>query len=99
MSRGNLTNFFHPKSIAVIGASAHEGKVGNDVVRNLIKSFSGKIYPVNLKEKTVEGIQAYPSILNIIGAVDLAVIVIPAGFVPNAVEECGEKKCQNIIIM
>ncbi|MEK7653163.1 MAG: acetate--CoA ligase alpha subunit [Patescibacteria group bacterium] len=95
----NLNNFFHPKSIAVIGASAHEGKVGNDIVRNLIKSFSGKIYPVNLKEKTVEGLQAYSSILNIASAVDLAVIVIPAQFVPQAVEECGEKKCQNIIII
>ncbi|MFA6410742.1 MAG: acetate--CoA ligase family protein [Candidatus Buchananbacteria bacterium] len=94
-----LDVFFHPKSIAVIGASTEPGKVGNDILLNLKKTFSGKIYPVNLKETEVEGLKAYSSILKITEPVDLAIVVIPAAFVNQAIDECGQKGCKNVIII
>lgn len=99
MDRTNLKSFFNPRSVAVIGASAKPGKVGNDIVVNLKNSFAGKIYPINLDEKNIAGLSAYPSIAKVPGPVDLAIIVIPAQFVAEAVEECGKKKCQNIVII
>jgi len=97
--KASLDGFFNPKSVAVIGASTHKGKVGNDILLNLTKTFTGKIYPVNINEQIVEGLKAYPSILNIDGLVDLAVIVVPGNFVLKAVEECSQKGCKNIIII
>ena len=95
----DLKLFFNPSSIAVIGASNREGKVGYDIVLNLIKNFSGEIYPINPNDPEIQGKKAYTSILKLPQAPDLAVIVIPAEFVPQAVEECGKKGCKNIIIV
>ncbi|MFA5021588.1 MAG: acetate--CoA ligase family protein [Patescibacteria group bacterium] len=95
----SLEVFFHPKSVAVIGASAQKGKVGNDVILNLINSFSGPIYPVNLKDSEIEGLTAYPSILKIKDQVDLAIIVIPSQFVADALIECAKKNCKNVVII
>ncbi|HOS43073.1 MAG TPA: CoA-binding protein, partial [Armatimonadota bacterium] len=79
-----LEHFFTPKSVAVIGASTEPGKVGYDILRNLIEAqFQGTIYPVNPKADAILGIQAYPSISAVPGDVDLAVIVIPARFIPE----------------
>jgi len=98
-NKTSLDSFFNPQSVAIIGASAKPGKVGNDIVVNLKNSFGGKIYPINLDDKDIEGLPAYPSILQVPRAVDLAIIVIPAQFVPKAVEQCGKKKCTNIVII
>lgn len=94
-----LDAFFNPKSVAIIGASAKPGKVGNDIVVNLKNSFADKIYPINLDEKEIEGLAAYPSILKLPGVVDLAIIVIPSRLVAKTVAECGRKKCRNIVII
>jgi acetyltransferase len=97
--KSNLINFFNPKSVAVVGASAEKGKVGNDLILNLKNNFPGKIYPVNLKKKEIEGFKSYPSILVIPDNVDLAIISIPAKFVPSVLEECGKKNCKNVVII
>ena len=99
MKKEKLYQFFHPQSVAVIGASAKPGKVGNDIMVNLQKTFSGKIYPINLDDKEIAGLKAYKSILKVVGKVDLAVIAIPAKFVPQVVVQCGQKKCHNIVII
>jgi acyl-CoA synthetase (NDP forming) len=70
---------FNPKAIAVIGASSTKGKLGNDVVRNLIDSgFEGRIYPINPKGGEILDLKAYRSVSEVAGAIDVAVIVIPA---------------------
>ncbi len=95
-----LSKLFYPNSVAVIGASNTPGKVGYAIVKNLIDaSFSGDIFPVNLKEKEVQGLVAYPSVLKIKKKVDLAVIVVPAKFVPQILENCAKKKIKNAIII
>jgi acetyltransferase len=95
-----LESFFEPKSVAVIGASREEGKVGHDVLKNLIQyKFAGDIYPVNPKAEEVLGLRCFPSVKDIPGDVDLAVIVIPAKFTPAAVQECAEKRVRALIII
>ncbi len=91
---------FHPQSIAVIGASTTKGKLGNDVMRNLIDSgYDCRIYPINPKADEVLGYKAYRSVKEVPSDVDVAVIVIPAKFVLKAVEECGEKGVKALVII
>ena len=87
-----LECFFEPKGVAVIGASHSPEKLGYQVVRNLVKGgsfslpylkgFSGKIFPVHPKANEILGLKCYPSVKKIPEAVDLAIICIPAKFVP-----------------
>ncbi|MFX1559485.1 MAG: acetate--CoA ligase alpha subunit, partial [Promethearchaeota archaeon] len=91
---------FNPRSIAVIGASATKGKLGNDVLRNLIESgFKGRIFPVNPRGGEILGLKVYRSVSEIPGDVDVAVIVIPAKYVLTTVEECGQKEVKALVII
>lgn len=90
--------FFSPKSIAVIGASPNPFKGGNFILKNLINTFRGNIYPVNPKYKIMEGLPCYPSVKEIPDMVDTAIIFVPAREVPRAVRECADKKIPGVII-
>ena len=95
-----LTGLLKPKTIAIIGASATPGKIGYNVVLNLIKSsYQGGIYPVNPKDPEILGFKAYPTVNDIPYVVDLAVITIPAKFVLEAVKQCGEKGVKGVSII
>jgi acetyltransferase len=95
-----LDPLFTPASIAVVGASNKEGKVGYLVVRNLIASgYSGPIHPVNRKDPEVQGLKAYPSVADIPGTIDMAVSCVPARFVPSVIEEAGEKGARSCVII
>ncbi len=95
----NLEGMFFPESVAVIGASNREGKVGNAIMKSLKRKYSGRIYPINVKEDNVLGIDAFSSIINIEDEIDLAIIALPAKIVPKIVEECGEAGVGNLIIV
>jgi acetyltransferase len=85
--------------VAVIGASSKELSIGNRVIRNLIDfGFRGSIYPINPSADEIRGIKAYKSILDCPDGVDVVHMVIPAKFVPQAVEDCGRKGVKHIII-
>ena len=87
-----LDTLFSPRSIAVIGASRTEGKLGHAVLRNLVNSgFQGAIYPVNPQPGDIMGLTCYPGVDAIPGPVDMAVIVIPGKAVLDALEVCGQK--------
>ncbi|HNT73935.1 MAG TPA: acetate--CoA ligase [Anaerolineae bacterium] len=95
-----LETFFSPKSVAVIGASRDPEKLGYSVLNNIIQAgFPGKIYPINPKSDEILGLKAYPSVTDVPGKIDLAVIVIPARFVLAAVEECGKKKIPSVVVI
>jgi acetyltransferase len=97
-----LKKFFSPKSVAVIGASTSPDKLGYAVVRNLVDSGFAKqadVYPINPKADDIIGLKAYPSVMAIPGAVDLAVVVIPYPQVPAAIRECGQKGVSAAIII
>jgi acetyltransferase len=96
----SLRNFFCPESVAVIGASREEKKVGHIILDNIINSgYKGKLFPVNPKADEIHGIKCYPSVLNVPGAIDLAIIVIPAQFVLQVLEECSKKNTKWSIII
>ncbi|OFZ87775.1 MAG: hypothetical protein A2V78_09200 [Betaproteobacteria bacterium RBG_16_64_18] len=91
--------FFKPGSVAVIGASKDPRKDGNVIVNNIINSeFRGAIYPVNPTADEVLGRKAYASLKDIPGEVDLAVIIIPAKFCVQAMEDCASKGVKAVII-
>ena len=94
-----LDTLFRPKKVAVIGASTKELSIGNRVIKNLLDfGFKGDIYPINPKADEVRGIKVYKSILDCPDNIDVVHMVIPAKFVPQAVEDCGNKGVKNIII-
>jgi acetate---CoA ligase (ADP-forming) len=98
--QASIDILFNPISIAVIGASTTRGKLGNDVMRNLIDSgYQGRIYPINPNAGEILGLKAFRSIKEVPADVDVAVIVIPAKFVLPTVEECGEKGVKALVII
>ena len=93
-------HFFSPESVAVIGASREKGKVGHDILKNLINfSYKGKIYPVNPHAESILGIKTYANLKSINDRIDLAVIVVPARQVLDVVNECIEKGTDSIIVI
>lgn len=100
VEKQDISYFFTPISIAVIGASETAGKVGNTVLNNIIKSgYTGKIYPINPSAGEIHGHKAYKSVLDIPEAIDLAIFVIPGKFVVAAAEECGKKGVKGLIVI
>ena len=95
----SLEKLFNPKAVAVIGASPKPGKLGYNVLFNLLNhGFSGKVYPVNPREKEILKVECFKSILEVPGEVDVAVLTIPAGRVSQALEECGVKGVKFAIV-
>ncbi|HEX9089835.1 MAG TPA: acetate--CoA ligase family protein [Anaerolineales bacterium] len=97
-----LETFFNPGSVAVIGASTNPEKLGYAVVKNLQDggySRHGKVYPINPTATEILGFPAYPSVLEVPGPIDLAVIVIPYPHVPDALRLCGKKGIPSAIVI
>ncbi len=100
MSGHNLESMFSPRSIAVIGAAREHMKMGNATLLNvLVHGFEGKIYPINPKADTIMGLKCYPSVLDVPDEIDLAIIVIPAKYVPGVMEDCAKKGIKSVIII
>ncbi len=96
----NLDFIFKPRSIAVIGASNREGSVGRALFANILfNGYTGMVFPVNPKAKSVLGVKAYPSILDIEDEIDLAILIVPAVTVPAVLAECGQKKVRGAIVI
>ena len=95
-----LETFFSPKAVAVIGASRDPHKLGYGVIRNLIEyKFRGDIYPVNKHASEILGLNCYASIEELPDGVDLAVVVVPAGVVPDVLKQCGKRSITNAIVV
>jgi len=96
----SLKSFLEPASVAVIGASHREGTIGNKLFRNVLHSgFSGVVYPVNPNAAVVSSVRAYPSVLEIPGEVDLAVVAVPAEAVHDVVQQCGRKGVRGVVVI
>ncbi|NHN61643.1 CoA-binding protein [Halorussus rarus] len=94
----NLQRLFRPESVAVVGASKTEGKIGYEAMANAV-AFDGRVYPVNPSaEGTVFGEEFVESVAEIDEAVDLALLAVPAPVVPDVVEECGEADVGGAVI-
>ena len=96
----NLDKIMKPKSVAVIGASTKEHTIGSDIMKRFQEyKFNGNIYPVNPKGGVIEGLQAYTSILEVPGEVDLAIIVVNAKFVLDTIDQCHQKGIKGLCII
>ena len=96
----NLDKIMKPKSVAVIGASTKEHTIGSDIMKRLQEyKFNGNIYPVNPKGGVIEGLQAYTSITEVPGEVDLAIIVVNSKFVLDTIDQCNAKGIKGLVII
>jgi len=82
-----LHTLFDPQTIAVVGASDKNGKMGNLFVRHLLDGYSGQIFPVHPETKNICGLKAYQSITDIPGQIDLLIPLIPSGQVPSLIKQ------------
>jgi acetyltransferase len=96
--RESFDALFKPRSVAVIGATDKEGSVGLAMMNNL-KTFRGKVFPVNPKRDQVLGLKAYPNIAAVPEKVDLAVIITPAPTVPGVIGECIAAGAKSALII
>ncbi len=97
-----LDMFSSPKAVAVIGASREPEKLGYNVLHNIVQygyAERGAVYPINPNTQEILGLECYPSVLAVPGAIDLAVIVIPSRQVMTALVECGEKGIKGAVII
>ncbi|RJF97031.1 CoA-binding protein [Noviherbaspirillum cavernae] len=96
----SMNRIMQPQSVAVIGASSEDGKIGNSVMKNLINGgYKGNIYPIHPKAEEILGYKAYKSVKDVPGEIDTAVFAIPAKFVAAALTECGEKKIPGAVLI
>jgi len=90
----------YPKSIAVIGASRREGTIGRLLMQCLLENgYQGTVYPVNPNSQSVMSVKAYPSVLDVPGDVELALIAVPAAFVNKIADECGRKGVRDLVVI
>ncbi|MDD5399104.1 MAG: GNAT family N-acetyltransferase [Dehalococcoidia bacterium] len=96
----SLRSLLRPQSIALIGASRHPGTIGFILLQSLIQNgFSGKVYPVNPSADSLMSLKTYPSVIDIPGDVDMAVIAVPAKLVVKVADECGHKGVHTLVVI
>ncbi|VVD66119.1 bifunctional acetate--CoA ligase family protein/GNAT family N-acetyltransferase [Pandoraea fibrosis] len=100
MTTRNLSQMFQPKSVAVIGASNRERRVGTTVLQNVIDGgFQGDIYPVNPKYSALANLRCYRDVADLPQAPDLAVICTPPATVPDLIRELGERGTRAVVVL
>ncbi len=96
----SMNRIMRPRAVAVIGASAEDGKIGNSVMKNLINGgYDGTIYPIHPSAAEILGRRAYKSVKDVPGEIDVAVFTIPAKFVAGVLREVGEKKIPGAVLI
>ncbi len=96
----DIRYLFEPRSVAVIGASRKRQKIGFKIVENILFSkYPGKVYPVNPSGGEILGLPICPSLDDIDGPVDMAVLAIPAEFVFQTVEDCARKGVKFLVLI
>lgn len=96
----SMESFFTPESVALVGASATPGKIGNSVLVALGKQdYKGKVYPINPKQESILGIKCYPSLDAINEKVDLVVVCIDLAECGPIMKTCANKGIHNVVIV
>jgi acetyl coenzyme A synthetase (ADP forming)-like protein len=96
----SLRSLLYPHSVAVIGASREPGTIGQLLFRCIMQNgFSGVVYPINPNAEAIMSVKAYPSVLDIPGDVDMALIAVPAPLVAKVTDECGRKGVRGIVVI
>ncbi|WP_132192217.1 MULTISPECIES: GNAT family N-acetyltransferase [Kribbella] len=97
----SIARLLTPASVAVIGASRREGTIGNALLRNLRDGFPGQLYAVNTDttEDQIDGVPAYPTIRDVHGTVDLAVVAVRAEMVADVIIDCAAKGVRGLVVV
>jgi 3-hydroxypropionyl-CoA synthetase (ADP-forming) len=96
----NLDFFFKPESIAILGASSTPGKIGYEVLKNIVDSgYEGSVYPINIKDGEILGLTTYKSISDVPDSPDLAVYALPSKYAPYTMSECGEAGVKGMVMI
>ncbi|MBN2563087.1 MAG: acetate--CoA ligase family protein [Phycisphaerae bacterium] len=96
----NLEGLFSPRSIAVVGASRKEGSVGRAIMRNLVVGdYQGVVYPINPNAKSILGVRCVPEIDALDETVDLAVMVLPATVIEEAMIQLADRGTKNFVVI
>lgn len=99
-ARAALIPFLQPRSVAVIGASRQRGTIGGELFRNLLDfGFCGPVYPVNPNAPVVQSVVSYPTVEDVPGPVDLAVIAVPAEHVAEVARQCARKGVRALVVI
>ena len=95
-----LDKILMPKSVAVVGASTDPFKWGYMLLNAVKQSgFEGPIYPINPKAEEILGLKCYGNVKDIPGPVDMALVVVPAKFVPGVFGDLKEKGTKGAVII
>lgn len=98
--QNSLSPFFSPQGVAIIGASSKPNKLSFGILKNLTSyGYQGEIYPVNPGSSEILGKKCYSDILQVPDPVDLAVIVLPAALVLDAIKDCGKRGIKAITLI
>ena len=98
-SRSMRTILF-PERVAIIGASRREESIGALVMRNILAAgYQGELYPIHRVAEQVQGLKAYPSILETPEPVDLAIVVVPAAQAIDVVKDCGRAGVKALLVL
>ena len=96
----DIDAIFSPESVAIVGASNTPGKVGHDIFANILRGgYTGTLYPVNPKARSILSVKSYPAISDIPDPVDLSIIILPPVAALAAVEESISKGIKGIVIV
>ncbi len=96
----SLENFFNPHSVAIVGASHQKGKVGYEILKNMIDAgYEGRIFPINPNRQAIEGLECYPDLKSVGQVPDLVIIIVPAKIVPAIMRQCAEVGVQSVVII
>jgi acyl-CoA synthetase (NDP forming)/RimJ/RimL family protein N-acetyltransferase len=96
----SVHNLLHPRSVALIGASTDPDKIGYAVLGNLLRAdFTGPVFPVNAEHRSVRGVRAYPSVLDIPDPIDLAVVAVPAAHMDEVMDACLAKGVKALVVI
>lgn len=95
-----LESFFNPRSVAIVGASAKQGKVGYEILAGMLKAgYEGEIFPVNHKADEICGLKCYHDLASIGKTPDLVIVIVPAKVVPGVISQCAAIGNKNVIII
>ncbi len=96
----HLDGFFKAGSVALVGASATPGRVGNSILDSLLNyDYKGKVYPINPSREEVMGARTYPTLADVPDPVELAVASVHLRLVPELIELCAAKNIHNLVVV
>jgi acetyltransferase len=90
---------FNPSSVAVVGASTESGTVGQDIYKNLLQSYKGKVYPINPKTEILLGNICYKDVSSLPEVPEMVVIAVPAKVVMKVLQECGKIGVKAVVVI